>query len=56
MHFYAKDPDRRLVRISGRLLHQGDWLSDDLQLVEITPNGVALDYLGESFVMIRSSR
>ena len=56
MHFYAKDPDRRLVRISGRLLHQGDWLSDDLQLVEITPNGVAFDYLGKSFVMIRSSR
>jgi cytoskeletal protein RodZ len=55
MHFYAKAPERRLVRINDRLMHEGDWLSGELQLVEITPNGATLDFLGKAFE-IRSSR
>ena len=55
MHFYNKDPDRRLVRINDRLLHEGDWVNRELQLVEITGTGATLDFLGKSFEM-RSAR
>lgn len=56
MHFHVADPARRLVRINDRLLHEGDWLSDDLQLVEITPSGATLDFLGKSFEMSSAGR
>ncbi len=56
MHFYARDPDRRLVRINGRLLREGAWLSDNLQLVEITPNGARIDFLGKAFDLNSSAR
>lgn len=55
MHFYNKDPDRRLLRINDLLLHEGDWVDRDLQLVEITGTGATLDFLGKSFEM-RSAR
>lgn len=51
MHYHSPDPSRRLVRINDRLLHEGDWLSGELQLVEITPTGTILDFLGKSFLM-----
>jgi general secretion pathway protein B len=56
MHFYVTDPDRRLVRINGRLLREGAWLSDNLQLIEITPDGATLDYLGKAFEIKGSTR
>jgi general secretion pathway protein B len=49
LHFYAVQPKRRLVRINNRLLHEGDLVSDQLQVVEILPTGVLLDYLGLRF-------
>ena len=55
MHFYNKDPDLRLVRSNDLLLHEGDWVDRDLQLVEITSTGATLDFLGKSFEM-RSAR
>jgi hypothetical protein len=55
MHFYNKDRDRRLVRINDLLLHEGDWVDRDLQLVEITATSATLDFLGKSFEM-RSTR
>jgi general secretion pathway protein B len=56
MHFFARDPDRRLVRINGRLMRQGDWLDDNLQLVEITGDGATLDFLGKAFALSSSRR
>ena len=49
MHFYTEAASRRLVRINGRLMHEGDWIDQDLQLVEIISTGVLLDYLGKEF-------
>ncbi|MDG5466902.1 general secretion pathway protein GspB [Deltaproteobacteria bacterium IMCC39524] len=49
MHFYNKDPDRSLVRINDRLLREGDWVSRELELVEITPAGVILGFNGKIF-------
>jgi len=56
MHFYNNDPDRRLVRINDRLLREGDWVGSDLELVEITPTGVILDFLGKTFELPGSNR
>jgi general secretion pathway protein B len=55
MHYHSSDPARRLVRINDRLLHEGDWLSEELQLVEITPTGAIFDFSGKAFAM-RSQR
>lgn len=49
MHFYNKDPNRSLVRINDRLLREGDWVSRELELVEITPTGVILGFKGKIF-------
>ena len=49
MHFYTPAPERRLVRINNRLLREGDWVSGEVEIVEITPTGVILDFLGKDF-------
>jgi general secretion pathway protein B len=51
MHYHSSDPGRRLVRINDRLLREGDWLSSELHVVEITSTGAILDFLGKTFVM-----
>jgi hypothetical protein len=56
MHFYNSEPNRRLVRINGQLLREGDWVNRDLELVEIAPNGVILDFLGTAFELPASKR
>ena len=56
MHFYNREPNRRLVRINGRLLREGDWVSRELELVEITQTGVILDFLGSTFELRSSGR
>lgn len=56
MHFHSPDPGRRLVRINDRLLREGDWLSGELQIVEITQTGAILDFLGKIFAMHSPSR
>ncbi|MBE0577654.1 MAG: general secretion pathway protein GspB [Desulfuromonadales bacterium] len=56
MHFYNSEPNRRLVRINDQLLREGDWVSRDLELVEITPSGVILDFLGTTFELLGSKR
>lgn len=56
MHYYNKGPERRLVRINDRLLHEGDWVDRDLQLVEITETGAILDFIGKSFELRRARR
>ena len=49
MHFYTPASERRLVRINNRLLREGDWVSGEVEIVEITPTGVILDFLGKNF-------
>jgi hypothetical protein len=44
------------VRINDRLLREGDWVGRDMELVEITPTGVILDFLGKSFELLGSNR
>jgi general secretion pathway protein B len=57
LHFYTDEPQRRLTRINNRILREGDWVNQDVQLVEITPTGAVLDYLGtKTFIMQCASR
>jgi len=56
MHFYTTDPSRRLARINGRLLREGDLVEQDLRIIEITPYGAILDFLGNSFEIRSPSR
>ncbi len=49
MHFYTDAPERRLARINDLLLHEGDRIDDDLEVVEIRPTGVVLNYQGMAF-------
>lgn len=54
MHFFADDPQRRLVRVNGQLLHEGDSLAGDIDIVEIIETGIVLDFTGLQFVLKRS--
>jgi len=49
MHFYAPTPQHRLVRINNSLLREGDWVNGEVEIIEITPSGVNLDFLGKTF-------
>ena len=55
MHYYIADPARRMVRINNLILHEGDWVGQGLQVVEISQAGATLDFMGKLFEM-RSSR
>ncbi|WP_026377072.1 general secretion pathway protein GspB [Aestuariibacter salexigens] len=50
-HMYASNPSDRWVRVNGIRLVEGDWLNDNLQLVEIEPQHVVLSFEGEAFRM-----
>ena len=56
MHYYIADPGRRMVRINNLILHEGDWVGQGLQIVEITQTGATLDYMGKLFEMRSSNR
>lgn len=48
-HIYSNDPAARFIRVSGRTLHEGDRLSADLQLQQITRDGIVFGYRGDKF-------
>jgi len=56
MHYYLADPGRRMVRINSLILHEGDWLGQGLQVVEITQTGATLGFMGKLFEMRSSNR
>jgi len=48
-HIYSGDPAARFIRVSGRTLHEGDQLSADLHLQQITRDGIVFSYRGDKF-------
>lgn len=50
-HVFANMPSRRWVKVNGRTLQQGQWLTTDIQLVEIHQNHVVLRYRQQEFSM-----
>ncbi len=53
LHFYAADPGRRMVRLDGKLLRQGDRPAPGLTIREITRFGVVLETEGYLFEIPR---
>jgi hypothetical protein len=53
MHYYNPLAERRLVRINGQLLHQGDVVDGRLIIDEITPGGVIIKFRGFLYVLKR---
>jgi len=43
-HVYSDNPERRTIIINNRRVREGNRIDDQLQLVEITKNGVVLDW------------
>ena len=41
---YSNDPDSRMARINGSMMREGEYLTADLKLEEITPDGVVFSY------------
>ncbi|MGQ8365198.1 general secretion pathway protein GspB [Glaciecola sp. 1036] len=50
-HMYASNPQDRWVRVNGKRLEEGDYIANQVQIVEITADIVVLSYSGERFTM-----
>ncbi|MBI4826529.1 MAG: general secretion pathway protein GspB [Nitrospirae bacterium] len=50
-HIYSNNPPSRLVNINGSIIHEGDNITPELGVDEITMNGVILKYRGYRFSM-----
>jgi hypothetical protein len=51
IHSYDQRPAKRYVLINMEKYHEGDYLSEGPQLVEILTDGVILEHLGERFIL-----
>ncbi len=50
-HIYSNKPGSRIVNINGQILREGEVISKDLKLEEITSAGIILSYKGYRFRM-----
>lgn len=53
LHFYTANPAQRMVRIDNHIVREGQPLSGNLVLEEITPTGAIFSYAGERFEVER---
>jgi general secretion pathway protein B len=51
LHFYTEEPARRMVRIDNRIVREGQTVSDQLVLEEITPTGAIFSFAGARFAV-----
>jgi general secretion pathway protein B len=49
VHIYSATPPARFIRVSGRTLHEGEQLNGELQLQQITRDGIVFTYHGGKF-------
>lgn len=50
LHAYSGNPAERLVSINSRMLREGGFLTPDLRLEQITPDGMIFNYKGYRFL------
>lgn len=50
-HVYATEPKQRWVKVNGKDLQEGQWITADIQLKEITPNYVLMQTGRQLFSM-----
>jgi len=48
-HTYSDEPDQRMIIINNKILREGGKINMNIRLVEITWDGVILDYKGTKF-------
>jgi general secretion pathway protein B len=51
IHSYDQRPAKRYVLINLEKYHEGDYLAEGPQLIEILTDGVILEHLGERFIL-----
>lgn len=56
LHFFTPVPERRLVRLNGHNLREGDRSGEGLSIVEVTPDGVKLAHGGARFFLPAGGR
>jgi general secretion pathway protein B len=56
MHVYAADPAQRFALINDKRVAEGSPLENDLDVREIRPDGVVLEFRGERFLLPRTGR
>ncbi len=49
MHAYSSQPKERLAMINNKPLHEGDYLTPELKLEQIVPDGMVFSYRGTRF-------
>ena len=49
VHIYSPNPPARFIRVSGRTLHEGEQLSNEMKLQQITRDGIVFTYRGGKF-------
>ncbi|TDF38547.1 DUF3391 domain-containing protein [Alteromonadaceae bacterium M269] len=50
-HMFASNSSDRWVRVNGNELREGDWIDQEVQIVEITQNHVVMNFKGQYFRM-----
>jgi len=48
-HFHNESGRKSMVIIEGRIRHAGDWITNDLQLMQITEDGAVFNYREQPF-------
>jgi general secretion pathway protein B len=51
IHSYDRQAEKRYVMINMEKYHEGDYLAEGPQLIEILTDGVILEHLGERFIL-----
>jgi general secretion pathway protein B len=54
MHVYAADPAQRFVIVDGKRVNPGGPIDNDLNLIDILPDGVVLEFRGQRFMLPRA--
>jgi hypothetical protein len=51
LHNYSSNPKKRLVKVNGVSLSEGSWIDNQLQIIEIRPRDVVLQFEEQIFVV-----
>ena len=51
IHSYDPHPAKRYVLINMEKYHEGDYLAEGPNLIEIRPDGVVMEHMGERFIL-----
>jgi len=46
-HMFASNEQSRWIKVNGKEVHQGEWITPQVQLLTITPRTVVIGYAGE---------